>query len=57
MTLRERSLLGAQARARQAAERAEIVRRYLERGEGIKRAAFKAGVSYRTARRYRRRFA
>jgi hypothetical protein len=36
--------------------RAEIVRRALEEGEGIKRAAWKASVSIRTARRYRMRW-
>lgn len=56
MTLRERSKLGAQAQAQRAAERADAVRRLLNEGEGIKRAAFKAGVAVRTARRYRRRW-
>ena len=56
MTLHERSRRGAAVRAQQAAMRAETLRRLLEDGEHIKRAAWKAGVSHRTARRYRQRF-
>ena len=54
MTLRERLQLGARKRSLQAQQRAETVRRLLAEGECIKRAAFKAGVAVRTARRYRR---
>lgn len=37
-------------------ERAETLRQLLEEGEHIKRAAWKAGMADRTARRWRRRF-
>ena len=53
MTKAEAGRIGnAVVRARAAARRAEVMR-YLESGMGIKRAAFAAGVSYRTAKRYR----
>lgn len=55
MTLRERAKLGAAVQASRAAERAETLRRYLEAGEGFKRAAWAVGVAERTARRYRQR--
>lgn len=53
MTLRERGHLGNEAMRRQAAVRAAELRRLLTEGECLKRAAFRVGVSYRTARRYR----
>jgi hypothetical protein len=56
MTLHERSRRGAAVIAQKAAQRAETVRRLLDEGEHIKRAAWKAGVSHRTARRYRQRW-
>jgi hypothetical protein len=56
MTLHERSRRGAAVIAQKAAIRAELVRRLLEEGEHLKRAAWKAGVSHRTARRYRQRW-
>jgi hypothetical protein len=54
MTLRERGKLGNAAIARAAAERAERMRLLLSQGECLKRAAWRVGVSYRTARRYRK---
>jgi hypothetical protein len=56
VTLHERARRGAAVIAQKAAMRAEIVRRALEEGQGIKRAAWKASVSIRTARRYRMRW-
>jgi hypothetical protein len=57
MTIRERNIQNAQGNTRKAQERAAIVLRALEEGEHIKRAAWVAGVSHRTANRYRQRFA
>jgi hypothetical protein len=54
MTLQERAKLGGAVAAQRAAMRAETFRRLMEEGLGFKRAAWKAGVSIRTARRYRR---
>jgi hypothetical protein len=45
------------ARQHKAAIRAIRLRLFIAQGEGIKRAAWKAGVSVRTARRYRRKWA
>jgi hypothetical protein len=51
MTLQQHAMA---ARQKRSAERVEKVRTLLAEGEGIKRAAWKAGVSARTARRYRK---
>jgi hypothetical protein len=56
MTMRERARLGAQAANARYVERAETLRQLLEQGEHIKRAAWKAGMAHRTARRWRQRF-
>jgi len=53
MTLAERAHLATQVRQNRAALRAERLRALIEHGECLKRAAFRVGVSYRTARRYR----
>jgi hypothetical protein len=53
MTRQERGKLGNQAMSRKARERAEALRGLLDEGECLKRAAFKAGMAYRTARRWR----
>lgn len=55
MTLQERGKLGNAVIAGRAAARAERLLRLLEQGECLKRAAHAAGVSYRTAKRYKRR--
>ncbi len=55
MTLRERGKLGNRALAEKAAMRAETLRSLLAEGEGLKRAAWKAGMAERTARRWRKR--
>jgi hypothetical protein len=54
MTLAERARLATQIRQSAAAMRALRLRRLLDEGEGLKRAAHRVGVSIRTARRYRR---
>ena len=55
MTMTERAKLGAAvANARWIEPRAQVLA-LLEQGECIKRAAHKAGVAVRTARRYRQR--
>lgn len=55
MTLRERASLATAVRQHRARQRAVKLRRFIEAGECMKRAAHAAGVSYRTARRYRAR--
>jgi molybdenum-dependent DNA-binding transcriptional regulator ModE len=55
MTLRERASLATAVRIRRADERAATLLMLMRQGECMKRAAWKAGVSYRTARRYKRR--
>ena len=52
MTLAERAQLATQVRQRKAAKRASLVRQMIAEGECVKRAAYRAGVSYRTACRY-----
>ena len=54
MTLAERATLGRQVHQQIARKRADALRQEIEQGEGIKRAAWRVGVSYRTACRYRR---
>jgi molybdenum-dependent DNA-binding transcriptional regulator ModE len=54
MTLAERARLATDTRIRKAEDRAERLRQAMERESCIKRAAHLAGVSYRTACRYRR---
>lgn len=44
-----------EARSRYAEHRAGALLSLLEAGEPLKRAAYRAGVSYRTAKRYRAR--
>jgi transposase-like protein len=56
MTMAERAKLAAKATNAPYYERAETLRRLLEEGEHIKRAAWKAGMAHRTARRWRQRF-
>ena len=56
MDMSERARLGGEAAAARYRERAEALRRLLDQGEGFKRAAWKAGMSIRAARRWRRRF-
>jgi len=53
MTLQERGRLANQAYSMRAAERARAVRDLQSEGVCLKRAAHAAGVSYRTAKRYR----
>ncbi len=53
MTLAERARLATATRQEVAAQRADRLRRLLSDGEPLKRAAWRLGVSYRTARRYR----
>lgn len=53
MTYQERAKLGAAAANARYHERAQALRELLERGEGLKRAAHKAGMAVRTARRWR----
>lgn len=55
-SMSERAKLGAAATNARYYERAETLRQLLEQGECLKRAAWKAGMAYRTARRHRRRF-
>lgn len=55
MTLQERGKLGNQAMAQRAKERALLLFSLQGNGVCLKRAAHMAGVSYRTARRYRAR--
>ena len=52
MTLPERFQLATQVRQQKAQTRATSVRVMLAEGECLKRAAYRAGVAYRTARRY-----
>lgn len=52
MTLAERAHLATATRQCAAARRAERLRRLLNEGECLKRAAWRVGVSYRTAKRY-----
>jgi molybdenum-dependent DNA-binding transcriptional regulator ModE len=54
MTLAERARIATAVRVRMADERARALSAALASGECLKRAASKAGVSYRTARRYRK---
>ena len=56
MTLAERASRGGRIANAKHRERAETLRQLLEEGEHIKRAAFKAGMAHRTARRWRQRF-
>ena len=55
MTMTERAKLGGAVAAERAAARREAVLKLLAEGECLKRAAWRAGVAYRTARRYRQR--
>ncbi len=50
------AVVGTQVRQRKAHLRADKLRAYMMLGEPFKRAAWYAGVSLRTARRYRRRW-
>jgi len=52
LSLAERAKLATEVRQRKAQTRAASVRTMLAEGEGIKRAAYRAGVAYRTACRY-----
>lgn len=52
-TLRERAIMATHVRQNKAATRAEYVRANVGEGMTLRRAAWYAGVSYRTARRYR----
>ncbi len=54
MTLRERATLATKARQRRASERAGEMRAMVDQGACLKRAAHEVGVSYRTAKRYRK---
>lgn len=56
MTLAERAKLGGAVAAARAAEKAAAVRRLVDEGECLKRAAWRAGVSYSAAKRYARRW-
>lgn len=56
MTMHERAKLGAAVTNARYRERAEALRELLERGEAFKRAAWRAGMSERAARRWRKRF-
>lgn len=53
MTLAERARIATLTRQRAAQSRASHLRHLLASGECLKRAAWRVGVSYRTARRYR----
>lgn len=52
-SLRERGRMGNAAMMQRAKQRAQAVTDKLREGECLKRAAWAAGVSYRTARRYK----
>lgn len=54
-SLRERGRMGNAATTQQAAQRAQVLAERLRAGECLKRAAHDAGVSYRTAKRYKAR--
>ena len=56
MTLQERGILGATTVSRLAKERGDRLRALLDQGEPLKRAAWKAGMACRTARRHRQRW-
>jgi len=49
-------IVGTRARQRKAHLRSDKMRAYMMLGEPFKRAAWYAGVSLRTARRYRQRW-
>ncbi len=53
MTMAERASLGGKATAALYAPRREKLRQALAEGHCLKRAAYIAGIGYRTARRYR----
>lgn len=57
VTLAQRAILATAVRVRRTDERAEAMRLLMMQGECMKRAAWRVGVSYRTARRYKRRAA
>ncbi len=50
------AVVGTRARQRKAHLRADKLRAYVMLGEPFKRAAWRVGVSIRTARRYRQRW-
>lgn len=56
-SLRERGRIGNAATMQRAEQRAHVVISKLRAGECLKRAASAAGVSYRTAKRYKARAA
>lgn len=56
MTLAERGRLGNAVTTARARERADRLLTLLEMGEPLKRAAYEAGMSYRSARRWRSRY-
>lgn len=55
MTLAERARIATEARQEAARGRAQALRSLLQQGECLKRAAWRVGVSYRTAKRYKAR--
>ena len=52
LSLAERAKMATEVRQRKAQTRAASVRTMLAEGECLKRAAWRAGVGYRTAKRY-----
>lgn len=55
MTLADRARIATDARQEAARKRAQALRSLLRQGECLKRAAWRVGVSYRTAKRYKAR--
>lgn len=55
MTLQERFRLATAARQQRCYARAEELRRLLDEGEPLKRAAYRVGWSYRSAKRWKSR--